>query len=82
MGARNTRLRCGRALGEEEEVRADAGVGIEDAVGQADDGVEVALGEEGFLDARLHAFAEERAVRQHETGAAAGFEQFHDQHQE
>ena len=38
-------------LGEEEDVRLDAGVGIEDAVGQADDGVEVALGEEGFFEA-------------------------------
>ena len=43
----------GRAFGEEEEVGADAGVGIEDAVGQANDGVEVALGDEGFLDAGL-----------------------------
>jgi hypothetical protein len=35
----------GRAFGEEEEVGADAGVGIEDAVGQADDRVQVAVGE-------------------------------------
>jgi hypothetical protein len=33
---------CRRALGEEEQVGADAGVGVEDAVGQADDGVQVA----------------------------------------
>ena len=33
----------GFALGEEEQVGFDAGVGIEDAVGQADDGVEAAL---------------------------------------
>ena len=72
----------GRALGEEEEVGADAGVGIEDAVGQADDGVEVALGEEGFLDAGLDAFAEERAVGQHESGAAAGLEDLHEEHEE
>ena len=72
----------GLALGEEEEVGADAGVGIEDAVGQADDGVEVALGEERFLDARLHAFAEERAVGQHEAGAAAGLEDLHEEHEE
>jgi hypothetical protein len=38
----------GRAFGEEEEVGADAGVGIEDAIGQADDGVEVALGAGGL----------------------------------
>ena len=39
------------ALGEEEEVGLDAGIGIENAIGQADDGVEVAVGEELFLDA-------------------------------
>ena len=72
----------GRALGEEEEVGADAGVGIEDAVGQADDGVEVALGEEGFLDPGLGAFAEEGAVGQHESGAAAGLEDLHEEHEE
>ena len=72
----------GCALGEEEEVGADAGVGIEDAVGQADDGVQVALGEEGFLDARLDAFAEEGAVGQHEAGAAAGLEDLHEEHEE
>ena len=72
----------GRAFGEEEEVGADAGVGIEDAVGQADDGVQVALGEEGFLDAGFDAFAEEGAVGQHEAGAAAGLQDLHEEHEE
>ncbi len=72
----------GRAFGEEEEVGADAGVGIEDAVGQADDGVQIALGEQGFLDAGFDAFAEERAIRQHESGAAAGLEDLHEEHEE
>ena len=40
------------------EVGFEAGVGGEDAVGQADDGVQVAIVEELFLDARLDAFAE------------------------
>jgi len=39
-------------LGEKEKIRLDAGVGCEDAVGQADDGVQVAFVEELFLDAR------------------------------
>ena len=52
------------AFGEEEEVGLDAGVGSEDAVGQADDGVQVALVEQLFLDAGLDAFAKERAVGQ------------------
>jgi hypothetical protein len=81
-GARSTRRRWWAALGEEEQVGADAGVGIEDAVGQADDGVQVALGEQGFLDAGLDAFAEEGAVGQHESGAAAGLEDLHQQHEE
>ncbi len=55
-------------LGEEEDVGLDAGVGIEDAVGQADDGVEVALGEEGFFEAGLHAFAKEEAIGQDDGG--------------
>ena len=38
-----------RALGEEEEVGADTRVGIEDPVGQTDDRVEIALGEEGSV---------------------------------
>ena len=72
----------GLALGEEEQVGLDAGVGIEDAVGQADDGVQVALAQELLLDAGLHAFAEERAVGQDESGAAAGFEHAHDEDEE
>ena len=70
------------ALVEEQQVGADAGVGIEDAVGQADDGVEVALLQQVFLDAGLDAFAEERAVGQHDCGAAAGLEQPHDEDEE
>ena len=70
------------ALGEEEEIGADAGVGAEDAVGEADDGVEVALGEEFFLDAGLDAFAEERAVGEDDGGAPAGSQQPHDERQE
>lgn len=88
LGARRIRVLVipdvggGRALGEEEEVGADAGVRIEDAVGQADDGVEVALGEKGFLDAGLHAFAKKGAIRQHEAGAATGLEDLHEEHEE
>ena len=59
------------AFGEEQQVGLDAGVGSEDAVGQADDGVQVALFEQLFLDAGLDAFAEERAVRQDDGAAAA-----------
>ena len=56
--------------------------GIEHAVGQPDDGVQVAFGEQRFLDAGLHALAEERAVGQHERGAAAWLENAHEEHEE
>ena len=71
-----------RALLEEQQVGADGGVGFEDAVGQADDGVEVALLQQVFLEPRLDAFAEEGAVGQDHGGAAAGFEQAHDEGEE
>jgi hypothetical protein len=38
--------------------------------------------QEGFLDAGLHAFAEEGAVRKDDSSAAAGLEDFHDEHEE
>ena len=58
------------------------GVGLEDAVGQPDDGVEVALLHQMLLEPRLHALAEERAVGQHHGGAAAGLQQADDQGEE
>ena len=56
---------------EEQQVGRDAGVGREDAVGQADDGVQVELLEQFLLDAGADAVAEERAVG-HDDGGAAG----------
>ena len=62
---------------EEQDICLDAGVRREHAIGQTHDGVQVALGEQGFLDAGLDAFAEEGAVGQHESGAATGLEDLH-----
>lgn len=42
---------------EEQQVCLDARVRTEDAVRQPDDGVQVALGQQLFLDRGLHAFA-------------------------
>ena len=64
----------GRPLGEEQEVGADTGLGVEHAVGKPDDRVEVALGQERFLYAGLDAFAEEGAVGQNQPRPSAGFE--------
>ena len=55
---------------EEQQVRRDARVGREHAVGQADDGVEVEFLEQFFLDARAHAVAEQRAVGHDDGGTA------------
>src|SRR6185312_11016788 len=69
----------GLALGEEEQVGLDTGVRIEDAVGKTDDGVEVALAEEFFLDASLDALPEEGAVWQNNPRPAAGLQHAHDE---
>ena len=70
------------ALLEEQQVGADGCVGPEHRVGQADDGVKVALLQQVLLEARLHAFAEQRAVGQHHGGAALRFQQTDDQGEE
>ena len=54
---------------EEKDVRGDAGVGREDAVGQAHDGVEIEILEQFFLDASADAIAEECAVWHDDGGA-------------
>ena len=56
---------------EEEQVRRDGRIRREDAVGEPDDGVEVVLLEQVFLDAGADAVAEERAVRDDDAGPAA-----------
>ena len=70
------------ALGEEEEVGAYARVGVEDPVGQADDGVEIALAQELFLDAGLHPLAEKRAVGEDQSRSAPVLEDPHDEDEE
>ena len=67
---------------EEEQVGADGGVGPEHGVGQADDGVQVALFHEMLLEPRLDAFAEQRAVGQDDRGAPARLQQPDDQGKE
>ena len=69
------------SLVKNKQVGANAGVGIEHAIGQAHNGVQVTLGEQRFLDAGLNAFTEERAVGQHQPGAAARLEDLHEQHE-
>ncbi len=72
-------LLCRLTFLKEQQIRPDAGVGFEHAVGQTDDCMEVALLQEMFLKPGLHPFAEQRAVRQHHSGTAARLEQAHDQ---
>src|SRR3546814_2331099 len=46
-------------------VCADGGIGLEHGIGQANDGVQVALLEQMLLEPGLHAFAEQGSVREH-----------------
>ena len=72
----------GLALLEEQQVGADTGVGAEHGVRQAHKGVEVALLHPVPLQMGLHALAKQRAVRQHNGGAAAGLHESDDQGEE
>ena len=54
---------------EEHEIRRDAGVRSEDAVGKADDGVEIEVFEQFFFDAGADAVAEECAVGNDDSGS-------------
>src|ERR1019366_10586420 len=63
---------CRLVPSKEEQVGPDTGIRIEDAVGKPDDRVKIAVGEERFLYAGLHAFAEQRAVGQNESRATTG----------
>ena len=63
----------------EQDVRGDGGVGGEDAAGHADDGMEVKLRQELFLDVDLGVVgAEQKAVRQDDRRAPAFFQAVHD----
>ena len=57
---------------EEKQIGRDAGVRRKDAVGQADNRVQVEVLEQFFLDPRANAIAEERAVG-HDHGGAPRF---------
>ena len=70
------------AFFKEQQVGPDRGVGAEDGVGQAHDGVQVALLHQMLLEAGLHAFAEQGAVGQHHGGAAVLLQQADDQGEE
>ncbi len=76
---------CGAGAIEEEQVGGDAGVGGEDAVGQAHDGVQVELFQQFLFDAGAHAVAEEGAVGDDDGGASRrrrALELAHDELQE
>ena len=61
----------GRPFLEEEQVGGDGG-GEEGGLREADDGVEVAVGEEFFADALLVAVAGDAAIGQDDGAAATG----------
>ena len=63
-------LAGGAGAVEEEDVGRDCSVGGEDAVGQADDGMQIEFGEQVFFNAGGDAIAEERAVGDDDGGAS------------
>jgi hypothetical protein len=71
-----------RALLEEQQVGTDGGIGLEYRIGQADDGVKVALLHQMLLEPCFNALTEQRAIGKHHSGAAIGFEQAHNQREE
>jgi hypothetical protein len=66
------------ALGEEQQVGLDGGVGREHALGQADDGVQLAVAQQQFLQRAFDAIAKQKAIGQHHGGAAVFFQQLLD----
>jgi hypothetical protein len=65
---------AGVGLGEEQDGGGDAGLGLEDAAGQGNDGVELLLLDEHFAQGLVRGGgAEEDAVRHDDGGAATGF---------
>ena len=52
------------SLFEKQQVGSDVGVWLEHAVGQTNDGVEIALFEQMFLQPGLHISTEQRTIRQ------------------
>jgi len=71
-------LRPPRLL-EEQEVRGYGGVGLEDTVGEADDRVQVALGQKLLLDASTDTVAEQDPVGYDDAAPAAVLELADDQ---
>lgn len=68
-------------LSKEQQVRLDPRVRTEDPVGQSNNRVQVALGQQLFLDRRFDPFAEQRAVRKNDRPAPAVLKQREYQHQ-
>ncbi len=65
---------------EEKDIGGDAGVGRKDGAGQTDDGVQVELAEQVFLDGQLCAVgAKEESVWDDDAAAAARLEPVHDE---
>lgn len=67
---------------EKKKIRIDAGIGIEDALREADDRVEIAFGEKLLFDCRLHPLAKERPVREDDARAPHRFQKVDEEDKE
>src|SRR5690606_9848681 len=73
---------CRLALGEEQQVGGDRGVGLKHGVGQAHDGVQIAVFQQFLADTLFDAIAGQGTIRQDNGGAATVLEQMDHQDQE
>jgi len=69
----------GFAFSEEQQIGLDAGIGREHAVGQAHDGVQVALLQQHFFQSGFHTLTEQEAIRQYHGGTAPVLQSTDDQ---
>ena len=67
---------------EEQQIGADGGIRPEHGIGQAHDGVQIALFHQVFLESCLDALAKQRAVGQHHGGAPTRLQQADNKSQE
>ena len=68
-------------LGKEKQIRADPRIRIEHAIGEPNDGVQIALGQQRFLDPRFDSLSKQRPVWQNQSSPTTGLEHLHEQHQ-
>ena len=73
---------CRSSLFKEKQISSDAGIRLKDAIGEANDGMQVTLPHQMLLQASLHTFTKENSIWQHNCSTTISFQQTNDQRQE